>query len=44
MEKLTELVPYDVEVSTLGPVVPEIDHLEGSAVVHEEYGVELVGP
>lgn len=24
----TQLVPYDVEVSTVGPIVPKIDHLE----------------
>ena len=39
-----ELVLDDVEVAAVGPVVPEIDHGEGSAVVHEEEGVELEGP
>lgn len=40
----SQLVPYDVEVPAVGPVVPEVDQLEGSGVVHHQYGVELVGP
>lgn len=39
-----QLVLDDVEVAAVGPVVPEVDHGEGAAVVHEEEGVELEGP
>lgn len=41
---ITQLVLYDVEISTIDPVVPEIDYLQGPTVIHEKYGVELVGP
>lgn len=34
----------DVEVAAIGPVVPEVDYLECTAVIHEEYGVKLVRP
>lgn len=44
VEEVAELVLDDVEVAAVGPVVPEVDHLEDTAVVHEEHGVELVGP
>lgn len=44
VEDRTQLVLDDVEVSTVGPVVPEVDQLEGSGVVHHQNGVELVGP
>lgn len=39
-----ELVANDVEVATVGPVVPEVDHAEGSGVVNPEESVELGGP
>ena len=44
VHKLPKLVLHDVEVSTVGPVIPEIDYFESAAVIHEENGVELVGP
>lgn len=31
-----ELVLDDVEVAAIGPVVPEVDYLEGSAAIYEE--------
>lgn len=42
--ELPQLVLDDVEVSTIGPVVPQVHHLQGSAIVHEQNRVELVGP
>lgn len=43
--ELPQLALDYVEVAAVGPVVPEIHHLQGSlAVVHEEDRVELVGP
>ena len=36
VQKLPELLLNDVEVSTVGPVVPEIDYFESAAVIHEE--------
>lgn len=44
VKELTQLVLNYVEVSTIGPVVPQVDHLQDSALVHHQYGVELVGP
>lgn len=41
---LAQLVSNDVEVPTVGPIVPEVDQLQRAAVVHEEDGVELMGP
>lgn len=34
----------DVEVPAVGPVIPEVDDLVGPTVVHDENGMELVGP
>lgn len=34
VQQLSQLVLNYVEVPTVGPVVPEIDNLEASAVVH----------
>lgn len=34
----------DVEVPAIGPIIPEVYDLIGSIVVHDEDGVELVGP
>ena len=36
IEKLTELMLNDVEVATIGPIVPKINLLERSTVVHEQ--------
>lgn len=42
--EFAQLVLDDVEVAAVGPVVPEVERLEGPAEVHEEERVELVGP
>ena len=41
---LPKLILHYVEVSTVRPVVPEIDYFESAAVVHEENRVELKRP
>ncbi|KAL6979986.1 hypothetical protein U1Q18_021637 [Sarracenia purpurea var. burkii] len=41
---ISQLITNDVEVAAVGPVVPKVEHLEGSAAVHEEKRVELVRP
>ena len=40
-DELAELVLDDVEVAAVGPVVPQVYLLEGSAHVHEQHRVEL---
>ena len=44
VETLSQLVLYDVKVSTIRPIVPEIDDLVRSIDVHVEKRVELWGP
>lgn len=39
-----ELVTDNVEVATVGPVVPEIDKRQGAAGVHQQQGMELLRP
>ena len=44
IENITKLVLNYVEVYSIGPIVPEVDHLANTIIVHDQYGVELVGP
>lgn len=44
IRELAELVLDYVEVAAVGPVVPEVYFLKGSAVVHEQDCVELRRP
>lgn len=44
IEEIPKLFLYDVEVPAIGPVIPQIISLEFATGVHEEEGVELVGP
>lgn len=37
VEQLAQLALNDVEVSAVGPVVPEIDHFERPVVIHPQY-------
>lgn len=36
VEDVAELVLDDVEITTIGPVVPEVDYLKNPAVIHEQ--------
>lgn len=44
IRELAELVLDYVDVAAVGPVVPEVHFLKGSAVVHEQDCVELRRP
>jgi len=41
---VVKLILNDVEVATVGPVVPQVQFLERSGSVHEQQRVELVRP
>lgn len=36
VKELTQLVLHNVEIAAIGPIVPEVDETERSAVVYEE--------
>ena len=42
--EVVELILNYVEVATVGPVVPQVQFLKSSALVHEHQRVELMGP